>query len=61
MLRYLTGFFRSELGAVSVDFAILTAAAAGLGVVALSFIGPGGIVVADKVATTVANHALTTP
>jgi hypothetical protein len=44
-----------------VDFAILTAAATGLGVVALSFIGPGGMVLADKVATTVANHALTTP
>jgi len=51
----------AERGSASVDFVVLTAAAAALGTVALSFIGPGSVVLADRVATTVAYHALTTP
>lgn len=61
MFRFLAHFITAERGSASVDFVVLTAAAAGLGTVALSFIGPGGIVLADRVATTVANHALTIP
>lgn len=61
MFRFLVHFITTERGTASVDFVILTAAAAGLGTVALSFIGPGSMVLADRIATTVAYHALTTP
>jgi hypothetical protein len=56
----LRNFYMAEEGAVSVDFVILTAAAAGLGAVMLSIIGPSGVDLAQSVGDFLANRPLTT-
>jgi hypothetical protein len=49
------GFFAEDSGAVSVDFVILTAAAAGLGAVALSIVGSGAVEMSGKIESFLAN------
>ena len=60
MRKFLGRFLTADAGAVSVDFVILTAAAAGLGTVVLSIVGPGGVDLADRIGAFLANHTLTT-
>jgi hypothetical protein len=57
--RLLRDFYAAEAGAVSVDFVILTAAAAGLGSVMLSIIGTGGVDLAKRIGEFLANMPLT--
>lgn len=49
------GFFAEDSGAVSVDFIILTAAAAGLGSVVLSIVGSGAVELSGKIGSFLAN------
>jgi len=57
--RLLRDFYAAEAGAVSVDFVILTAAAAGLGAVMLSIVGSGGVALAKRIGDFLANMPLT--
>lgn len=56
----LRNLYAAETGAVSVDFVILTAAAAGLGAVMLSIVGSGGVDLAQRIGDFLANMPLTT-
>ena len=55
----LRNFYEAEAGAVSVDFVILTAAAASLGAVMFSILGPSGVDLAQRIGDFLASQPLT--
>jgi len=60
MYPSLTEFLRSESGAVTVDWVVLTAAVVGLGITVMASVGDGTKALADRISSNLANQEIAT-
>jgi len=58
MLNFIKGFRAKEEGAVTVDWVVLTAVIVGLGIVVVTIVGNGTVVLAERISTELAGEPI---
>jgi len=61
MLNQISKFMKSEDGAITVDFVVLTAAIVGLGVAVIALIGPEAVDKSRAISSVMDNHDANPP